>query len=126
MTTYLTGEDALVLVTDLQVGPIRDLGLLISTVSRPATSLWGRETYPGLDLKAAVLLESVVTNHPLVDGNKRLGWLSTVVFYGLNNVIIEAPDNDAYDMVVGVASGAVGHQEAANLLARWHLRADSP
>lgn len=126
MTTHLTGEDALALVNDLQVGPVRDVGLLISAVNRPATSLWGREAYPGLDLKAAVLLESVVRNHPLVDGNKRLGWLSTVVFYGLNGVIIEAPDNDAYDMIIGIASGVIGHQEAANVLARWHLNAGSP
>jgi len=62
----------------------------------------------------------------LDDGNKRLGWLSTVVFCGLNGVIIEAPDNDAYDMVIGIASGAIGHQEAANLLARWHLDVDTP
>jgi len=126
VTIYLTGEDALALVNDLQVGPVRDFGLLISAVNRPATSLWGREAYPGLDRKAAVLLESVVRNHPLIDGNKRLGWLSTVVFCGLNGVIIEAPDNDAYDMVIGIASGAIGHQEAANLLARWHLDADTP
>lgn len=44
--------------------------------------LYGREAYPDLDLKAAVLMDSIVGSHPLVDGNKRLGWLAAVVFYG--------------------------------------------
>lgn len=48
------------------------------------TSLWGREAYPTLDEKAAVLLESLVRNRALVDGNKRLGWLATVVFLDIN------------------------------------------
>ena len=55
--------------------------------------MYGQEAYPGLDHKAAALLDSVVGNHPLVDGNKRLGWLGVVVFYGLNDVDLDAPDD---------------------------------
>lgn len=126
MTRYLSSEDALALIDDLHVGPIRDFGLLVSAINRPATSLWGHETYEGLDLKAAVLLESVVRNYPLVDGNKRLGWLATVVFLGLNGAIIDAPDNEAYDMVIGIASGDIDYREAAHCLARWHPGSDTP
>ncbi len=60
-----------------------------------------------------MLLESVVRYHPLVDGNKRLGWLSTVVFYGLNGVTLEAPDDDAYDLVIAVASGESAYPQSA-------------
>jgi death-on-curing protein len=119
VTTYLSLEDLLHLVDDLGVGPVRDLGLLDAAAHRPTTSLYGTEAYPGLDVKAAVLLESIVGNHALVDGNKRLGWLALVVFYGLNGVDLDAPDGDAYDMVVGVAAGRVGHDEVATLLAHW-------
>lgn len=84
MIEYLTVEDLLRLVEDLDVGPVRDLGLLEAAAHRPTTSLWGREAYPALEEKAAALLESVVGTHPLVDGNKRLGWLATVVFLDLN------------------------------------------
>ena len=119
MTTYLTGEDLLSLVDDLGVGPIRDVGLLESAAHRPATAVWGQEAYPGLELKAAVLLESIVRNDPLVDGNMRLGWLSLVVFLGLNGVDLDAPDDEAYDVVVGVARGAVEPADAASILARW-------
>lgn len=77
------------------------------------------EAYPGLDDKAAVLLESVVRNHALVDGNKRLGWLAVVVFYGLNDVVLEAPDDDAYALVIAMAEGAIDHRKAAARLATW-------
>lgn len=119
MTRYLTLEDLLRLVDDLGVGPVRDLGLLDSAAHRPTTSLYGREAYPSLDEKAAVLLESVVRNHPLVDGNKRLGWLSVVVLYGLNEVEIDAPDDPAYALVVAMAAGEITYQQAAVELASW-------
>ena len=119
MTRYLTLEDLLSLVDDLQVGPLRDLGLLEAAAHRPTTSLWGTEAYPSLEEKAAALLESLVRNHPLVDGNKRLGWLATVVFLDINGAWIEAPDDDAYDLVIAVATGSWGVTEAADAFRRW-------
>ncbi|WP_210604276.1 type II toxin-antitoxin system death-on-curing family toxin [Brevibacterium oceani] len=119
MTSYLRTEDMLALTADLNVGPVRDLGLLESATHRPRTVLWGAEAYPSLETKAASLLESVVRNHPLVDGNKRLGWLSVVVFYELNGVFLEAPDDEAYDLVISVASGELGVDEVAHSLRRW-------
>ncbi|MHB1010632.1 MAG: type II toxin-antitoxin system death-on-curing family toxin [Propionibacteriaceae bacterium] len=120
MIEYLTLEDLLELIEDLGIGPIRDLGLLDSAVHRPQVTVYGDDAYPDLDQKAAVLLESLVRNHALVDGNKRIGWLATVVFYGLNNIELEAPDDDAYDLVIAIASGATSYPEAASLLAKWH------
>lgn len=120
MTEYLTLEDLLTLVEDLDLGPIRDLGLLESAAHRPTTVLWGRETYPAIDDKAAALLESLVRNHGLVDGNKRLGWLGVVVFYGLNGVTLDAPDDDAYELVMAVASGTRELDLIARTLAGWH------
>lgn len=120
MTEYLTLEDVLTLVGDLGVGPVRDIGLLDSAVHRPHVAVFGREAYPDLDTKAAALLESVVRNHSLVDGNNRLGWLALVVFHGLNNVTLDAPDDDAYDLVISLASGATGYRDAATRLAGWH------
>ena len=120
MIEYLSLEDVLTLVDDLGVGPLRDVGLLDSAVHRPRVTVFGRDAYPGLDTKAAVLLESVVRNHALVDGNERLGWLAVVVFYGLNDVILDAPDDEAYDLVIAMASGAVSYEQAASRLAFWH------
>jgi death-on-curing protein len=117
---YLTLEDLLALIEDLDVGPIRDVGLLDSAVHRPQATVYGDDAYPDLDQKAAVLLESLVRNHALIDGNKRVGWLATVVFYGLNNIELEAPDDDAYDRVIAIASGEIAYRDAASHLAKWH------
>lgn len=120
MTVFLTLEDLLALVDDLRVGPVRDLGLLDSAAHRPTTRLWGEPAYPDLDHQAAALLESLVRNHALVDGNKRLGWLTVVVFCGLNGVDLEAPDDDAYDLVIAVATGEAGVTSIAAHFSRWH------
>ena len=122
MIEYLSLEDVLTLVDDLGVGPLRDVGLLDSAVHRPRVTVLGRDAYSGLDTKAAVLLESVGRNHALVDGNKRLGWLAVVVFYGLNDIALDAPDDAAYDLVIAVASGAASYPEVAAQLAEWKRR----
>ena len=62
--------------------PVRDVGLLGSAIARPRTTVGGQDAYPTSWLKAAALLQSIVNNHVLVDGNKRLGWLATAVFLG--------------------------------------------
>jgi death on curing protein len=85
--------------------PIRDIGLLGSAVARPRTTLLGDDAYPDLWSKAAALLHSIVGNHALVDGNKRLGWLATAVFLSINGVAIDGASNDAvYELVMRVAA----------------------
>ncbi|CAN5609300.1 hypothetical protein BH10ACT9_BH10ACT9_58690 [soil metagenome] len=81
--------------------------------------MFGAETYSSIHEKSAVLLESIVRNHPLVDGNKRLGWLATFVFYGLNGYHLDAPDDDAYDLVIAVASGQMDYRVVAEWMKLW-------
>lgn len=116
---YLQLEDLLVLADDLGVPQVRDLGLLDSAAHRPRSSLFGRDAYPSASEKAAVLLESLVRNHPLVDGNKRSGWLAVVVFLGLNGLELDAPEDEAYDLVISVATGTHDIAETARLLDEW-------
>jgi death-on-curing protein len=116
---YLTTEDLLGLIRDLGVGPVRDLGLLDSAAHRPTTSIFGQDAYESIDDKAAALLESLVNNHSLVDGNQRLGWLAVVVFYGLNDIDLDVDDDAAYDIVIAVASGQLEYPAVARSLAGW-------
>ena len=106
---YLDVED-LVDLARMLLGdppPIRDMGLLGSAAARPQTTAFGEDAYPDIWTKAAALLQSVVKNHPLIDGNKRLGWLSTAVFLELNDVAIHrAPNDDVYEFVMGIAAGS--------------------
>lgn len=105
---YLDLEDLIRLATRLlgDPPPIRDPGLLGSAAARPQASAFGEDAYPDVWSKAAALLQSIVKNHALIDGNKRLGWLATAVFLELNGVAITAASNDdVYDLVMGVAAG---------------------
>lgn len=120
MTSYLSLEDLLTLATDLGGGPVRDVGLLDAAAHRPQVVLYGTHAYPDRDTKAAVLLDSTVRNHALVDGNKRLGWLSTVVFDGLNDITLDAPDDDAYELVMAVARSETTVEAIAAALSSWH------
>ena len=98
--------------------PIRDIGLLGSAVARPQTTAFGEEAYPDIWTKAAALLHSIVSNHALVDGNKRLGWLATAVFLEINGVTISRASNDeVYALVIQVASGSTTVARIADQLA---------
>jgi death-on-curing protein len=116
---YLQLEDLLELAADLGELEVRDLGLLEAAAQRPQTTLYGQEAYPTIPEKAAVLLESLTRNHALVDGNKRIGWLAAVVFLDLNGITLETPDDDAYDLVIAVSTGALSYSEAARRLGPW-------
>lgn len=116
---YLSLEDLLTLADDLGCLDVRDIGLLDSAAHRPASSAFGADAYTTIHQKAAVLLESIVRNHPLVDGNKRLGWLATFVFYGINGYTLEAPDDTAYDLIIELASGTADYHQAAGALELW-------
>jgi len=85
--------------------PIRDIGLLGSAAARPQTTAFGEDAYPDLVSKAAALLQSIVSNHALVDGNKRLGWLATAVFLELNGIkASRASNDDVYEFIVWIAA----------------------
>jgi len=117
--SYLSLEDLLGLADDLGCLAVRDLGLLDSAAHRPTSTAFGTDAYPSIHEKAAVLLESIVRNHPLIDGNKRLGWLATYVFYGLNGYELDAPDDEAYALIIELASGQPDYAKAAAALALW-------
>ena len=113
---YLTLEDLLGLIRRLEVGPVRDIGLLDAATARPQSSAFGADAYPSIELKAAALLHSLVRNHALADGNKRLGWLANVVFLDINGHPVDLDDNDAFDLVMGVAKGRLDVEQIANRL----------
>lgn len=119
---YLELEDLLGLVRLLGAGPVRDVGLLDSAVARPRSSAFGEDAYSTLGLKAAALLHSVASNHALVDGNKRLTWLATVVFLDLNDSRPDVTDDQAFSLVMDVASSDLALE---NIAERLRLRPGS-
>lgn len=107
MTVYLTTTDVLAIAEEIlpSIG-LRDGGLLHVAVLRPQTNVFGRDAYTDLWTKAAALMQSLIVSHPLVDGNKRLGWTCAVVFLELNGETLVGTDADAAEeLVIGVTTG---------------------
>jgi death-on-curing protein len=86
---------------------VKDLGLLDSALARPKTSLFGEDAYPTLELKAAAMVESLILNHPMMDGNKRSSWFALNYFYALNGKVIVATQDEAFEYVLGIATKAL-------------------
>jgi death-on-curing protein len=104
-TEYLSLEDLLDLVNALGADAVRDLGLLDSACHRPQATLLGQDAYPTLRSKAAALMHSLACNHALVDGNKRLALLATVVFLRINGYSLDLTDDEAFDLTMSIAAG---------------------
>jgi death-on-curing protein len=97
---------------------VRDLGALESAVAQPRAPFGGRDLYVDLLEKASALCFSLVSNHPFVDGNKRIGHAAMEVFLVLNGMEIDASVDEAERVILGVASGSVSRAE----LLKWVQR----
>jgi death on curing protein len=103
-------HDALLHIATRALGSdpvVRDHGLLESALARPMASAFGQAAYPDLEHKAAALLHSLARNHALVDGNKRLALAATIAFFGINDRRLTLTNDQAYDLVIAVATGAL-------------------
>lgn len=116
---YLDLEDLLYVALRTLEAPaeIRDVGLLESALARPRSSAFGADAT--LEEKAASLLHSLARNHALIDGNKRLALAATLAFLGLSGRRLVMTNDEAYDLVIAVATGAMNEIDeiAAALLA---------
>jgi death-on-curing protein len=122
VTEHLDLEDLLVAADVSLGGPakVRDIGILEAAVARTRASVYGEDAYPDLHAKAAALLHSIVTGHALVDGNKRLGWVSVRLFYRLNGSDLRVPIDEAFELVASIADGSIRDvQDIADRLRAW-------
>ena len=90
---------------------IRDDGLLDSALNAPFQTFSGTELYPTILEKAARLGYSLIKNHAFVDGNKRIGAHTMLVFLALNNIEVEYEDNDFTQLILGVAAGEISAEQ---------------
>ncbi|OBI42939.1 death-on-curing protein [Mycobacterium kyorinense] len=102
---------------------VRDYGLFESALARPRASVFGQDAYPDIHLKAAALLHSLVRNHALVDGNKRTAWTACRTFLAINDQWISAPEDDRFEFVIQVATGALADLgKISEQLRAWSYR----
>lgn len=114
MTVFLDLEDALGQINYLGFY-VRDLGLLEGCLARPKTTLFGDEAYPSLSDKAAALMHSVATTHPLIDGNKRTSWALMVTFLAVNGFDVVSNPDDGFSFVLSVATDSL----EVSAISRW-------
>lgn len=106
---YLTTEQIFILHND-QIDKyggshgIRDLSLLESALYRPQTTFGGRDLYASLYDKAAVLVHSLILNHPFVDGNKRTGIIAMIVFLEINGFHLDVSNNLLVSLALNIAT----------------------
>lgn len=92
---------------------VRDVGLLHSAIAMPQTSLEGEYLHRNLFEMAAAYLFHIVQNHPFIDGNKRVGAASAIVFLAMNDVEIDADEDGLVDITLRVAQGQAGKSDIA-------------
>ena len=97
---------------------LRDEGLLESAVYRPQASFGGQDLYPDLFSKVAALGYSLISNHPFVDGNKRVGFEAMRLMLRLNGYDLHASTGTKFDFVIEIAKGKLTEQAIADWLQR--------
>lgn len=114
---YLTAEQVLFIHSRLidETGGshgIRDLGLLQSAVSRPMATFGGKDLYPDIFQKAAALMESLIKNHPFIDGNKRTAISSAGIFLRINRYNLETSQKELEEFTLNMAKGKASFADA--------------
>jgi len=115
MTRFLTAEQVLFIHARLidETGGehgIRDLGMLEAAVNRPKSTFDGEELYPDIYAKAAALMESLINNHPFLDGNKRTGITSVEMFLQTNSLTLSASNSQLVEFTLQVAQSHIDLQ----------------
>jgi len=93
---------------------IREIGLLESAIHRPYATFENQELYPSPCEKAAAILESILINHPFVDGNKRTAYVLMKLILLENGMTIDASQDDKYNMVIAASTGNMRFDEIRN------------
>ena len=118
MTHHLSPQQVLFIharLTDETGGDhlLRDVGLLASAVARPRAVFAGEELYPVLFAKAAALMQSLVLNHPFLDGNKRTGIIAAALLLLRNGYRLTADNAALESFTFAVVTGRQTQTERA-------------
>lgn len=124
---YLTAEQVLFIHSRLidETGGahgIRDLGLLQSAVSRPKATFGSEDLYPDIFHKAAALMESLIKNHPFIDGNKRTAVTSAGIFLQSNDYYLKTTQKELELFTIKSATSKISFEDAVEWFEKYSLR----
>jgi death on curing protein len=95
---------------------IRDTGSLESAIARPFQTFGGEDLYPTIFEKAAALGESLIVNHPFIDGNKRTGFFAMISLIEDDGHFLKSTQNEAYDFTIKISTGEIRFEEMVEWL----------
>jgi len=95
---------------------VRDMGMLESAINRPFATYGGNDLYPNLFLKCGALIQSIVKNHPFIDGNKRTAFTSAYITLKTNGIEITAESAQVVKFMMSVANRNLSVDEIAKWL----------
>ena len=122
---FLTRDDVLIIHADMilrygGVPGVRDEGLLESALAMPSAGFGGQLLHPDAPAMAAAYLFHLVTNHPFIDGNKRVGAMAAFVFLDINRYDFAAPE-DAFEAQVWSIARGESSKEQLTAFFRCHV-----
>lgn len=128
MTQYLTPEQVLFLhsrlVTETGGGHgVRDLGMLQSALGRPQATFDEKELYPDLFSKAAALMDSLVRNHPFIDGNKRTAITAASLFLRINGFQLVVENNEMVQFTLACAQSHLSLDDITDWFRKYSTNA---
>lgn len=95
---------------------IRDTGMLKSAIGRPFATFGGEDLYPDINLKGAALIQSIVKNHPFIDGNKRTAFTSALIYFEMNSYLLKVDQGEVVDFMLRVANENLSVDEISSWL----------
>ena len=84
---------------------IREISGLESAITRPYQTFGGEDLYPTVFEKAAAIGESIIMNHPFVDGNKRTGYVLMEALLRIGGYKTSSSDDELYSLVISISTG---------------------
>ncbi len=127
MTEYLIPEQVLFLHSRLiaETGGgqgLRDLGLLLSALGRPQATFDNRDLYPDLLSKTAALMDSLVRNHPFIDGNKRTAITASAIFLRMNGYRLKVGNEEMVRFTLACAQSQLALFEMVDWFTHWSIQ----
>jgi death-on-curing protein len=124
---FLTLSEVLIILQDQirryggQYG-IRDIDLLSSALAMPESSFEGKFLHKDIYEQAAAYAFHICQNHPFIDGNKRTALAAALVFLDINNIEINDPKDELYEVMMKTATGKYNKEDIAKVLKKLHLK----
>lgn len=101
---------------------LRDEHALLSAINRPYQTFSGSDLHPSVIDKAAALFESIIINHPFIDGNKRVAYAFMRIVLTEAGIEINASEDEKYKFVIAGSKGKLD----VPTIKRWIIKHIKP